>query len=289
MLIWLNMFTFVFIFVLHLLNLLASVLDIVDRMVLIGRSISEMALLKSYFSIKILLLVHEFWVLHLLSVIEAFLTVVFLLLIVFDLFITNFWIFLNLLFLLFFLDLKCIIMVQITFRFLLFLIVFFILDLFLFLIIIFIIFIKISQLLMSKHNRVAIILKTVFNLIDFRIINLQIFKELRFILTISFFHNILIKELSLDIVDTLNIRIRDLTVLIRITFLNFFAPFDAVELQIKLEDENWMEHIDKSKAHSALSFQINWQIEVVVLSFEIFVNQLHHVLLVEFDGNISYH
>jgi hypothetical protein len=91
---------------------------------------------------------------------------------------------------------------------------------------------------MSKHNRVAIILKTVFNLIDFRIINLQIFKELRFILTISFFHNILIKELSLDIVDTLNISIRDLTVLIRIAFLNFFAPFDAVELQIKLEDEN---------------------------------------------------
>lgn len=232
------MFTFVFIFVLHLMDLLARVLDIVDRMVLIGRSISEMALLKSYFSIKILLLVHEFWVLHLLSVIETFLTVVFLLLIVFDLFITNFWIFLNLLFLLFFLDLKCIIMGQITFRFLLFLIVFFILDLFLFLIIIFIIFIKISQLLMSKHNRVAIILKTVFNLINFRIINLQIFKELRFILTISFFHNILIKKLSLDIVDTLNISIRDLTVLIRIAFLNFFAPFDAVELQIKLEDEN---------------------------------------------------
>jgi hypothetical protein len=178
---------------------------------------------------------------------------------------------------------------KITFWFLLFFSYLFIFDLFLFLIIIFILFIKFFQFLLREQNWITIILKTIFYLIDFRIINLQIFKELRFILTISFFHNVFIEKFHFDVINTLDICISNLTVFIWITLFNFFAPFDTVELQIKLKDENWVEHIDKSKTHSTLGFQINWQIEVVILSFKIFVNQLHHVLLVELDWNVSYH
>ncbi len=105
LLIRLKMLTFVFILVPHLLELLARILDFGICIVLIGRFVSEMALLKSYFSVEILLLIHMFWVLKLLSVIKRFMTVVFLLLVFFHiLIITHFLISLNLLFLIFFLE-----------------------------------------------------------------------------------------------------------------------------------------------------------------------------------------
>jgi hypothetical protein len=75
LLVRLKIFTLRFIFVLKLLELLASVLDIIICIVFIYRFISEMALLKSYLSIKILLLVQMFWVLELLFVAKRFLAV----------------------------------------------------------------------------------------------------------------------------------------------------------------------------------------------------------------------
>ena len=75
LLVRLKIFTLRFIFVLKLLELLAGVLDIIICIVFIYRFISEMALLKSYLSIKILLLVQMFWVLELLFVAKRFLAV----------------------------------------------------------------------------------------------------------------------------------------------------------------------------------------------------------------------
>jgi hypothetical protein len=173
LLIWFYVFTFTFIFIFHLLELSAAILYFIFSVILISRFISEMALLKNYLSIKILLLMHIFWILNLLFGIKCFLTVVFLLLVFYiKLIISYFLIFLNLLLLILFLIKLSFTYSNITFRFLFFFGYFFIFNLFLFLIIILILFIKFSQFWLKVRNWISIILITIFDFIDISIVNL---------------------------------------------------------------------------------------------------------------------
>ena len=102
-------------------------------------------------------------------------------------------------------------------------------------------------------------------------------------------HDILVAELQLYLVEALHIGVSDLTVLVTVTFLNLFRPFDTIELKEKVQNVNSVCHIDESKPNSALGLQVFRQIKVVVMVLKPHVDQSHHVCLSELDRDISDH
>lgn len=50
-----------------------------------------------------------------------------------------------------------------------------------------------------------------------------------------------------------------------------------------------MDHVNEAEAHATLCLDINGQVEVVILSAELLVHELHELCLAELDGDILDH
>jgi len=83
-------------------------------------------------------------------------------------------------------------------------------------------------------------------------------KKERFYSFFFFIHNGFISKLCFNSRKPLNICISYSTIFIWVTLFNFFGPFNAIELQVKFQDKQRMNHIDKSEANTTLSLEVFW-------------------------------
>lgn len=108
-------------------------------------------------------------------------------------------------------------------------------------------------------------------------------------ISLSLFHDVLVTELGLDVLDTLDIGVSYLAILVTVTLLDFLGPLDAVELQVKVQDKYRVDKVDECKPLPALRLQVLGQVEVVVLPLKLLIKELKHVWLAELNRNVPYH
>lgn len=77
----------------------------------------------------------------------------------------------------------------------------------------------------------GIILELMLNFNQIILVNMEIFKELRFHVVFSLFHDVLVAEFICYFFDALHISICDLAIFGAVAFFNFLRPFDAVVFQ----------------------------------------------------------
>lgn len=106
---------------------------------------------------------------------------------------------------------------------------------------------------------------------------------------VVFLHYIFVLEFPLDFGQALDVGVQYLAVLFAVAFWNGVDPLEAVELEEEVEDKQWMRHVDECKPHALLVLQVHRQVKVIVVSFELFVDQIKHVSLVQLDWNILNH
>ena len=96
-------------------------------------------------------------------------------------------------------------------------------------------------------------------------------------------------ELLVYFIQTLHVCVDNLTHLLWIAIWTSFRPLEEVKLQIKVKHKQRMGHVDKCKANRLPRLEINWQIYVIVLEPEIFVDNSQKVLLCKLHGHILNH
>ena len=114
-------------------------------------------------------------------------------------------------------------------------------------------------------------------------------KEFRSYAIFILFHNIFVHKLCLDLLNTLNVSIRNLTVFVTFTFRNFVRPLDAIEFEVEIQDVERMHHVDKGKSYTLLRLQIFGQIKVIINVLEFLVNDCHHFSLIKLNGYVLDH
>ena len=70
---------------------------------------------------------------------------------------------------------------------------------------------------------------------------------------------------------------------------NKLVPLDIVKFQVEVKNEEWIDEVNKCKAHGALRLKVHWQIKVVVLPIVIFIDDLKHITLHEFHWDVLDH
>ena len=114
-------------------------------------------------------------------------------------------------------------------------------------------------------------------------------EELGFDAPLGLLHDVLVAQFQLDLVETLDIRVSYLAVLVAIALLNLFRPLNAVELQEEIQDIYGVGHVDEGKANTALGLQIFRQVKIVVVVLKLHVDQRHHISLAELYRDVPYH
>ncbi len=89
----------------------------------------------------------------------------------------------------------------------------------------------------------------------------------------------------MDCRSHLNTGVTDVADLLAVELL----PLLAIKLLDEGDDVLWAHHVDEGVAHIALILEINWQVEEVVGSMELFINGCQQHLLRVLIGNVLYH
>lgn len=89
----------------------------------------------------------------------------------------------------------------------------------------------------------------------------------------------------MDCRSHLNAGVTDVADLLAVELL----PLLAIKLLDEGNDVLWANHVDEGVAHIALILEINWQVEEVIGSMELFVNGCQQHLLRVLIGNVLDH
>ncbi len=89
----------------------------------------------------------------------------------------------------------------------------------------------------------------------------------------------------MDCRSHLNAGVTDVADLLAVELL----PLLAIKLLDEGDDVLWANHVDEGVAHIALILEINWQVEEVVGSMELFVNGCQQHLLRVLIGDVLDH
>lgn len=103
------------------------------------------------------------------------------------------------------------------------------------------------------------------------------------------FHDVFIVELLLYLVDALNIRVDNLSFLSTIAQGDVITPLYLVEFEVKVEDVQGVQHVDKGEADRTLSLEVHRKVKVIILTIKILIYKFQHVSLKELDWYVSYH
>jgi len=90
------------------------------------------------------------------------------------------------------------------------------------------------QFINVKVDMLSIVLELVLDFNQIILVNMKVFKELRFHVVFSLFHYVLVTEFICYFFNALHVSIGDLTIFGAVAFFNFLRPFDAVVFQVEI-------------------------------------------------------
>lgn len=146
-----------------------------------------------------------------------------------------------------------------------------------------------EQPLLEVLHEGLILREPMLYLIQFYRVGFELLVKDWFDVLVVLFHDVLVIELLLDLLDALYIRVNNLALLGTVAQGDVIAPVYLVEFQVEVKDVHGVQHVDEGEADRTLRLEVHGKVKVVVLAHEVLVYQFQHVSLQELDWYVSYH
>jgi hypothetical protein len=78
---------------------------------------------------------------------------------------------------------------------------------------------------------------------------------------------------------SLDVRVDNLTSLSAIQRWTDVVPLKELEAQVEVKDQQRMGNVDEGEAEVGLSLEVDWQVEIVVVSRKVLINEAQEITL----------
>lgn len=90
---------------------------------------------------------------------------------------------------------------------------------------------------------------------------------------LALLHDLFAAQFGFDLVETLNVRVHDVTALVAFARWQHLAPERVLKLEEKAKYKNWVHEVDEGEADRALRLEVHRQVKVVVGAVKLLVDQ----------------